>query len=102
MNYQVRFTQDAEDDLHQLYDFILDRDASDWTLAERALEAIRAGVGMLAFSPFACRKVRSAMPVLRELLVPFGASGYVVLFEIEPGNVVTVLAVRHQREDDYH
>lgn len=24
------------------------------------------------------------------------------LFEIEDGHTVTVLAVRHQREDDYH
>lgn len=33
---------------------------------------------------------------------PFGDSGYVALFEIEPRHEVTVLAVRHQREDDYH
>ena len=39
-------------------------------------------------------------PRLRELLVPFGAAGYVVLFEIEDAQTVTVLAVRHQREDD--
>ena len=41
-------------------------------------------------------------PVLREMLIPFGSAGYVVLFEIEPPSTVTVLAVRHQREDDYH
>ncbi|MBC7310978.1 MAG: type II toxin-antitoxin system RelE/ParE family toxin, partial [Rhizobium sp.] len=38
----------------------------------------------------------------RELLVPFGNSGYVVLYEIEDAETVTILAVRHQREDDYH
>ena len=38
---------------------------------------------------------------LRELVIGFGASGYVVLFEIEDAATVTVLAVRHQREDDY-
>ncbi|MDC9726393.1 MAG: type II toxin-antitoxin system RelE/ParE family toxin, partial [Candidatus Thioglobus sp.] len=27
---------------------------------------------------------------------------YVALFEIENNNTVTILAVRHQREDDYH
>jgi len=36
------------------------------------------------------------------LLVSFGTSGYVVLYEIEGDHVVTILAVRHQREDDYH
>ena len=39
---------------------------------------------------------------LRELLIPFGSAGYVALFEIEGGDLVTVLAVRHQREDDYY
>jgi ParE toxin of type II toxin-antitoxin system, parDE len=30
------------------------------------------------------------------------ADGYVALFEIEDASTVTVLAVRHQLEDDYH
>ena len=41
-------------------------------------------------------------PLLRELLIYFGAAGYVALFEITDGSNVTVIAVRHQREDDYH
>ncbi len=36
------------------------------------------------------------------LIVSFGTSGYVPLFEIESAEHVTILAVRHQREDDYH
>lgn len=40
-------------------------------------------------------------PFLRELIVPFGSYGYVALFEIADGNFVNVLAVRHQREEDY-
>ena len=40
-------------------------------------------------------------PFLRELLIPFGAAGYVALFEIEANSIVSILAVRHQREDDY-
>jgi hypothetical protein len=35
-------------------------------------------------------------------MIPFGASGYVALFEIDRDRCVTVLALRHQREDDYH
>jgi len=42
------------------------------------------------------------MPFLRELIIPFGASGYVALFEIAEDQTVTILAVRHQRESDYH
>jgi len=36
------------------------------------------------------------------MVIPFGAGGYVALFEIESGEVVTILAVRHQKEEDYH
>ncbi|AEQ95409.1 plasmid stabilization system [Xanthomonas oryzae pv. oryzicola BLS256] len=37
---------------------------------------------------------------MRELVIGVGASGDVLLFEVERDQVVTVLAVRHQREDD--
>jgi plasmid stabilization system protein ParE len=102
VNYVVRFTQDAEADLVRLYEFILERDDKDWTLAERALEAIRQAVRSLALSPFSYRKATADNPFLRELLIPFGASGYVALFDIDTEQTVTILAVRHQLEDDYH
>lgn len=96
--YKVRFTAQAEEDLVRLYEFLLDRDID---AAERALHAIQSAVELLRFSPFSCRKAAADKPFLRELIVPFGSSGYVALFEIEPGNRVNVLAVRHQREEDY-
>lgn len=49
-----------------------------------------------------CRKATSENPFLREMLISFGHSGYVVLFEIEDPITVTILAIRHQREADYH
>lgn len=97
--YRVRFTPDAEDDLLRLYDFLLEKDL---TTAERALEAIRGGVELLRLSPFSCRKAVADNPLLRELVIPFGSAGYVALFEIDGPSTVTILAVRHQREDDYH
>jgi plasmid stabilization system protein ParE len=101
MNYQVRFTPEAEDDLVRLYEFLLEQADGNWLVPENALTAIKAALQALAFSPFSCRKA-SASPFLRELIIPFGASGYVALFEIEDAATVTILAVRHQREDDYH
>ncbi|SMB21991.1 Plasmid stabilization system protein [Sterolibacterium denitrificans] len=101
MTYRVRFTEAAEADLVRLYEFILERDATDWALAERALAAIRAGMSILEQTPFSCRKAATDTPFLRELLIPFGAAGYVALFEIDDAETVTVLAVRHQRESDY-
>lgn len=96
--HRVRFTPEAEGDLLQLYDFLLEKDL---TAAERALESITRAIDVLRFSPFTCRKAGTADPFLRELVIPFGAAGYVALFEIESNGIVSILAVRHQREDDF-
>jgi len=63
--------------------------------------ALRAGIATLQSSPFTCRKAGDS-PFLRELIIPFGRSGCVALFEIENDSTVAVIAVRHQLEDDYH
>ena len=102
MKFKVRFTEEALADLERLHDFALTRQDGDWTTAERALAAIRHGLGLLETSPFSCRKATPDNTFLRELIIAFGTSGYVALFEIDDGKTVIVLAVRHQREDDYH
>lgn len=102
MTFKVRFTQEAEEDLVRLYEFILNRDDTDWAMAERALDAIKHAIRSLELSPFSYRKADTGSPFLRELVIPFGASGFVALFEIDNDSSVTILAVRHQREDDYH
>jgi len=105
VSFRVRLTRDAEADLERLFDFVLDRelerDGGDLDLAEQALVAIRAGFATLKSSPFTCRKAGQS-PFLRELIIPFGGSGYVALFEIFGSTDVVVSAVRHQLEDDYH
>jgi plasmid stabilization system protein ParE len=69
-------------------------------LAEQALAAIHAGIATLKSTPFTCRKAGSS-PYLRELIIPFGGTGYVALFEIVSNSDIAIAAVRHQREDDY-
>lgn len=101
MSFRVRFTEEATADLERLYGFVLEQADGDWALAERALEAIRQAIVLLETSPFSCRKA-GAGAFLRELIIGFGTTGYVALFEIEDARTITVLAVRHQREDDYH
>lgn len=101
MAFRVRFTQEAEDDLRRLYALMLERDESDWAVAERALDAICEGIRILERSPFVCRKADAKNPFLRELLISFGSTGDVALFEIVDSKTVSVLAIRHQREDDY-
>ena len=103
MSFAVRYSAAAREDLRRLYEYLLDRakTVEDLELAERALSAVIESVGRLGQSPFIHRKAGSSA-FLRELLIPFGSSGYVALFEIEDASTVTILAARHQLEDDYH
>ena len=98
MTYRVRISGGAQADLERLFGFLVEHDLA---AALRAREAIATAYGLLGDFPFACRTVEEGNPFLRELLVPFGSAGYVILFEIEDRDTVTVAAVRHEREDDY-
>ena len=97
MSYTVRFAPAAAKDLQRLFDFLAERDVK---AARRARTAIAKGIGFLRTFPFSCRKASPDHPFLRELIISFGANGYVALFEIEDDKTVTVLAIRHQREED--
>ena len=99
-SYRVRLTLEAVEDLKRLQAFLIERDLA---AAERALDAIEAAFELLEHSPFSCRKAWPGdRPLLRELIIPFGNAGYVALFEIDDPRHVSILAVRHQREEDYH
>jgi plasmid stabilization system protein ParE len=101
--YKVIWTHEAEQDLDRLFEFLLERATTveDLELAQRALDEIRrAASNQLASTPYSFRKA-GASPLRRELVIPFGGSGYVALFQNEPSSVV-ILAVRHQLESDYH
>lgn len=104
MTFKVKLTREAEQDLLRLFEFVLERELGrdgDLDLAERALDAIKGGLATLERFPFNCRKA-AENAFLRELVIPFGRSGYVALFEILDGSTIVVAAVRHQHEDDYH
>jgi plasmid stabilization system protein ParE len=105
VTFEVILTRKAEADLDRLFDFVLERElaraAGDFDLAQRAIDTIRYSLRFLERLPFTCRKV-GAGPFIRELVIPFGHTGYVALFEIVDNKTVVVAAVRHQREEDYH
>ena len=104
MAYKVEFSPQAEEDLIRLFDFIVERELAshtpDLSIPDRAIQAIIKGVDLLSYSPFSCRKAGTS-PFVRELLIPFGRSGYVALFEIHSNQRVIIGAIRHQNEDDY-
>jgi plasmid stabilization system protein ParE len=99
VSYQVRYTRAAKEDIVRLYRFLVEQDIA---AARKALDSIQKGIEFIQEFPFTCRKATPDDPLLREMIISFGARGYVVLFEIEDKNTVTILAVRHQREEDYH
>ena len=98
MTYLIRFTHRSRDDLKRLYLFLYRQDKDS---AKHARDNIYKAIDTLRTFPFTCRKAQADSPFIRELVISFGANGYVALFEIEEDNTVTILAVRHQREDDY-
>ena len=86
MSYQVRYTKAAKDDIVRLYGFLIEQDIS---AARKALDVIQKGIEFLQDFPFTCRKATPEDPLLREMI-------------IEDNKTITILAVRHQREEDYH
>jgi plasmid stabilization system protein ParE len=104
MSFLVELSPTAEADLERLFDFLLEhaQTTEDLDQAQAAIDAIRAAVQhRLASTPFSFRKA-AQNPAQRELVIPFGGTGYVALYEIVSPSKVVVLAVRHQREEDYH
>ncbi len=99
MSHHVRISKVAQGDLERLLGFLA---PVDYATALRARAAIERGYRFLSEMPFSCRKADDANPFLREMLIPFGGDGYVALYEIDDDQTVTILVVRHQREDDYH
>jgi len=98
MSYRVRVSAAAQKDLERLFEFLA---ADDFPSAVRARDAIEKAYDFLESMPFACRKAEASNPFLREMLISFGPAGYVALFEVEDEKTVTILAIRHQREEDF-
>ncbi len=91
------YSPEAAHDLEQLVDFLLQHDA---TAAIKTIDIITDANALLTQHPLIGRPVEHG---LRELVISRGKAGYLALYEFdEPHDVVIVLAVRHQREQDYH
>ena len=104
MTFEVRFSPAARGDLVRLHEHLLARAESveELQLADHAVDEIELSCRVqLARTPYIFRKAGKS-PTRRELIIPFGATGYVALYEIASASSVVVLAVRHQREEDYH
>ena len=94
---RVVWTPAALSDVARLYGFLAPKNPG---AARRAAGTIRAGVRLLAIHPDIGRPVEGMAPEFREWFIPFGDSGYVVLYHADEA-LVAVLAVRHGREAGY-
>lgn len=97
MSYIVEWLEPAIIGLERIYLFLAEKNED---AARAAIKAIRDKTILLENYPNAGRPADDLEPEQRELLVPFGVSGYVILYRIEK-NIVYILAVRHQREVGY-
>ena len=87
----------AAQDLEELTDFLLLELPHE---AVRTVDLIVDALGILEQHPRIGRPLNHA---LRELVISRGKTGYLALYEYdEASDLVLVLAVRHQREQDYH
>ena len=97
MPHRVIWTEGALRDLARHYAFMAEEDAE---FGLKAVEAVEAGTLLLERFPGAGRPAADLEPEQKELLIPFGTSGYVLLYEVE-GEKVFILALRHQRQAGY-
>ncbi len=87
---------DAIRDLVRLRDFIAkDNDAA----ANKAAQAIKNAAQQLIETPLIGKPVND-LPSFRDLLLRFGAAGYIVRYRIEE-EVIYIVHIRHYREFDF-
>ncbi|WP_294289049.1 type II toxin-antitoxin system RelE/ParE family toxin [uncultured Sphingomonas sp.] len=91
-------TERAVADVERCRTFLAERDHRAST---RAAAAIADALRRLTATPAMGRPV-GARPPFRELVIPFGTTGYVALYVHDAeDDAVVILALRHQREAGY-
>jgi plasmid stabilization system protein ParE len=94
--YRVTVSPGARQDILRLHDFLIEKSPA---AAERALAAFEQAFRFLAHAPLSFR-VAKLDPLLREMVIAFGKTGYVVLFHVKAADVY-VLAVRHSARTNF-
>lgn len=95
---QLIWTPEALQGVQRCYRFLAPKNPE---AAARAVRAIREGMQIVSAHPGVGRPADNLEPAFREWLIPFGDSGYVVLYRVDD-DLAVVLAVRHQREAGYY
>jgi len=93
---KIVYSEEAFGDFERIIEFLLDASNDD---AARTLASIHGAIRNLGEHPLIGRRVAADV---RELVVSYGATGYVALYRFDRVHgVVRVLRIRHQREAGY-
>ncbi len=95
---QIIITQTALSGIERCRQFLANKDPE---AAKRASLIIAKQIKLLETNPHICRPLDDT-PKLRELIIPFGDSGYIGLYHYElESDQVYLLAYRRQKESGY-
>jgi plasmid stabilization system protein ParE len=95
---RVKLSPRAQSDIKRLYDFLA---AKDTVVASSAVNVIVSSFSPLTRIPKIGRKKDGTD--LRELIINFGSSGYVALYDFDEDiDEVVITALLHQKENDYN
>jgi plasmid stabilization system protein ParE len=93
----IAFSGEALADFERIFEFDFERDPA---TALDHVEKIRSAVRLLDAHPEIGRRLPGSS--LRELVISYGKSGYVALYEHSPAEgLIRIAAIRHQREAGY-
>ncbi len=98
MPYLIYWTFNARKNLERIYRFLSEKNKE---VAKMAIKTIREKVLLLENFPNAGRPAYDLEPEHREVLIPFGETGYVILYHLV-NNSIYILAIRHQKEVNYN
>lgn len=94
---RVDYSADARTDLIRLVEFLVHAGADH---AAHMVDDVTHAIEVLVRHPKIGRPLESG---LRELVISYGATGYLALYDYSPVvDDVLILRIRHQREEDYH
>lgn len=97
MPYIIRWTPYAIECIDSIYLFLEKKDKA---VATKAAQCIFNKLKLLSQFPNIGTATNDLDPEHREIVIPFGSSGYIVLYEIREDTIL-VLSVRHQKETGY-
>ena len=94
---QIAWLPSAINDLQRLRLFIAEQNPA---AAQRAVALIKEAVALLTANPFA-GKTPEDLPDYHDIIIPFGAAGYVLRYRIQH-ETIFIVALKHAKEAGFN